>query len=81
MFDIDKTPETNEEKEDILRIVSKQSQEVLAAKLIYVHCPCGRLTNIYFHAFRCFSCGVIFCRECAERHFKVEHNCQHGINT
>lgn len=33
-----------------------------------VTCPCGR-TLALFSAFKCYHCGIWFCKECAKEHF------------
>ena len=81
MFDVDKTPATNEEKNQLLEIVSVQSKELVPVMLgIKVTCFCGKRINVYYHAYRCYFCGIYFCRECASRHFRIEQNCHHGVD-
>ncbi|OGP87155.1 MAG: hypothetical protein A2031_08085 [Deltaproteobacteria bacterium RBG_19FT_COMBO_43_11] len=77
MFDIDKTPETNEEKNELLMIVANQQFQVSQCRKVMVTCHCGKKIRIT-SAYRCFYCGVYFCFLCAKRHFKIEHNCKHG---
>jgi hypothetical protein len=69
-FDIDKTPETQAEIDQVREILWAQAWEVMSCKT-RVTCPCGFKTTMNY-AYRCFYCGVYFCRKCAERHFKKE---------
>jgi hypothetical protein len=70
IFDIDKKPETQAEINHIRAILWSQAWEVMSCET-KVTCPCGFKTTMNY-AYRCFYCGVYFCRKCAERHFKKE---------
>lgn len=77
-FDIDKTPVNSEQVNELLEIVAAQAKEVVLMVRVKVTCPCGRRVSVYYHTYRCFYCGVYFCKKCAKRHFGIVHNCQHG---
>ncbi len=68
--DVDKKPETQAEINAIRRLLFGQQFEVNPCETM-VTCPCGFKTPMR-QAFRCFYCGLYFCRKCAERHFKKE---------
>lgn len=69
MFDIDKVPENDEERIQLLQIVKNQSKELAVLTGMKVTCYCGKRINVYHHAYRCYFCGIYFCRKCAARHF------------
>lgn len=48
----------------------KQRRQLLNQPTCYVLCPCGDDTPLE-KAYRCAYCGVFFCLECTERHFKT----------
>ena len=71
-FNIDKPPSNDQEKTELLKIVFSQSKELIPIIDIKIHCPCGKRVSVYYHAYRCFYCGVYFCRDCAKRHLMRE---------
>ena len=77
MFDVDKTPETQEDKNTLLSLIYLQQEQIISIHGTIVTCFCGKRISVYY-AYRCFFCGLYFCRECASRHFRIEHNCKHG---
>lgn len=45
-----------------------QFKELMCQGHAMVTCGCGRTVPVRF-AYRCFFCGIWFCRPCAEAHF------------
>lgn len=54
-------------------IIAEQTRILIANKVdrIKIKCGnCGKEINL-FYSFRCFECKIIFCKKCAEEHFKI----------
>ena len=64
-MDFDREPTTEEEKEEVRQVIIKQQRDLP----LTTTCPCGSLVSPT-SGYRCFFCGIYFCRKCAERHFK-----------
>jgi hypothetical protein len=69
MFNIDEKPKTDEDVSVLFKLVLLQQTQLISIRGIIVTCYCGRTINVNY-AFRCFYCGLYFCRICAARHFK-----------
>jgi len=64
------------DKKEKRKIVGSQLKSLRDQGLhkIKVNCgECGKLTQIYYGACRCFYCGIYFCKSCAEEHFKNDN--------
>lgn len=50
--------------------ILKQQSEIHKQnpKLVRVTCKCGKRPDIRY-AFRCYYCGIYFCKVCAAKHF------------
>lgn len=64
----DSHPPTEEDRDRLRRALWKQAEAAAAARDILVECPCSRPVSLD-HAARCHHCGLVLCRECADRHF------------
>lgn len=72
---IHREPESHAELVEKRIIVRKQRMDILhqgacdaGEKLVWVICPCGCRLSVVM-AFRCFYCGVFFCKVCGATHF------------
>jgi len=69
-------PKDAEDVKEIRKAIAKQCHNLASQGLekIVVSCAeCGNEVSVYYGAFRCFYCGLYFCRKCSEKHFgKVE---------
>lgn len=72
MFDFwDREPENELEKERKMLFILQQARQLGPNLSLKITCPCGQDETIAL-ACRCFYCGVMFCRQCAKRHFEGE---------
>ena len=54
-------------------IFNEQSSSLLSqgARRIKIKCAdCGDTISLYYRGFTCLKCKLIFCEECAKKHFK-----------
>jgi len=56
----------------VLTIIRDQFAEMFESVLPELTCPCGRKVSIK-RMFRCFHCGIWFCRVCGREHFGKGH--------
>jgi predicted nucleic acid binding AN1-type Zn finger protein len=59
-----------EKQENICDEIMNQQREIYKQipKLVRVTCECGKRPDIRY-AFRCYYCGIYFCKVCAGKHF------------
>ncbi len=63
-------PQSEAEHQELLECYAAQHREIQVAWDVKVTCPiCKRGISITDHAYRCFHCGLWFCRQCAAVHF------------
>ena len=56
--------------EDNRAKLRRQLMEILPYRgEVLVHCVCGNRISLMY-AYRCFYCGLYFCRACAGKHFE-----------
>lgn len=68
-FDV--PPKTADERDSLAEAIRLQLRSAIRVEAIT--CPCGfSIPHPWTRSYRCFYCGVTFCRRCAERHFAVE---------
>lgn len=60
---------TEEQSNACEKIIRQQKEiHVQAPKIVRVTCDCGKRPDIRC-AFRCYYCGIYFCKACAGKHF------------
>lgn len=59
---------SDDRRKQILTLIRNQYRELRSIKGM-VTCPCGFVTDGARHGYRCFFCGVVFCKACARKHF------------
>lgn len=70
-----------EDWEDKIKFVYKQTKEMLDPIRPFVRCYCQKKLQPH-HAYRCLYCGEWFCEKCAEKHFgktKEQHRLENPI--
>lgn len=65
----DREPQNDEEKYQKMIFIWNQLKQIGSAWSVKITCPCGQDETIVL-ACRCFYCGIMFCRQCAKRHFE-----------
>ena len=70
---VDLEPQTEEDRLTLLTIIREQTKQLYSTGT--VQCTCGRvLEKPAMHSYRCYFCSIVFCRQCAERHFATEED-------
>lgn len=67
MNNVHAPPRNPQEKIEILRFARRQIDQVLDLKPIT--CACCEKDHPILHVYRCYFCGLYFCRLCAKEHF------------
>ena len=69
MTSIHEKPQTAEDRQKILTIIAGQAREIYSVHEVLVTCGCCKRHVPLWVVYRCYYCGVYFCKKCAGIHF------------